>query len=92
MITLTLKPQHQDSVIGQLLSLKSKLDYHKNEIAPNLYQLKDWEKKEYATVDYDNQLEFDCLKQYIIENQGVFNSLLNSYNLSVAIFVNKFLL
>lgn len=92
MKNLILKPQHEDSVIGQLLALKSQLDYHKNEIAPKYYEMEKWEQKEYLSVDNDNQLQFDNLKNHIIENQCVFNALLNSYNLSVAVFVNKFLL
>lgn len=92
METLSLKPQHQSSVIGQLLELKSQLQFHKTEIAPKFYQMEKWEQKEYIKVDSDNQNEFDTLKSYLIVNESIFNDILNHYNLSVAVFVNKFLL
>jgi len=92
MATLTLKPQHEDSVIGQILSLKSQLNYHKHSIAPFTYEMEKWEIKEYEAINSDNYYKLEELKQYIISNEACFNELLSSYNMSVAIFVNKYIL
>lgn len=90
MKTLALKPQHQDSVIGQILGLKAQLEYHKHNIAPFTYEMEKWEAKEYQAVHEDNLSQFNDLRNHIISNEAVFNLLLCDYNLSVAIFINLF--
>ncbi len=92
--TLILKPQHKTTVIGQMLSLKSQIEYHKKEIAPNLYQLDKWEEKEYLKVNSDNIAELERLKKIIIADKPTFTNFLQKYSsgLCVAIFINKYIL
>lgn len=94
MKTLNLKPQHETTVIGQMLYLKCAIEYHKNEIAPNLYQVEAWEQKEYNAVNSQNVAELDRLKQVIIADESTFNHFLQQYQsgLSVALFINKYIL
>jgi hypothetical protein len=94
MKTMIIKPQHETTVIGQMLSLKSQIDYHKKEIAPNLYQVEEWEQKEYLAVNAANKLELERLKQVIIEDKPTFNNFFQQYSsgLCVAIFINKYIL
>ncbi|MDB5288549.1 MAG: hypothetical protein JWR05_3498 [Mucilaginibacter sp.] len=92
METLALKPQHETTVIGQLLSLKSQLVYHAKNTAPFYNEMAIWEMKEYKAVNEDNEVEFLRLKNILISNQSTFNVLLSEYGHSVAVFVNKYLL
>lgn len=94
MKTLILKPQHETTVIGQMLSLKSQVEYHKNSIAPFLYQVAAWEQKEYLSVNADNENELERLKQIIIADKPTFNAFLQQYQsgLCVSLFVNKYIL
>lgn len=94
MKTLTLKPQHETTVIGQMLSLKSAIEYHKKEIAPNLHEVATWEKKEYNAVNADNIAELERLKAIIIADKPTFNQFLQQYQsgLCVALFINKYIL
>lgn len=94
MKTLTLKPQHETTIIGQMLQLKRSIQYHKENIAPNLHEVAKWEQKEYLAVDADNQAELERLKQIIISDKPTFNQFLSQYQsgLCVAMFVNKYIL
>lgn len=92
MKTLVLKPQHETSVIGQLLSLKSQINHHNQNIAPFYYNMIACEVKEYTAVNGENEAMFADLKKYLIGNEAVFNALLSQYNLSTSVFVNKYLL
>lgn len=92
MKTLTLKPQHETSVIGQMIQLVSSINYHKNEIAPRLQDAELFERKEYEAMNNENIQSLSEMKAYIIENENVFNDLLSSYGLSVSVFINKFIL
>ncbi|MGF7082975.1 hypothetical protein [Mucilaginibacter sp. UYCu711] len=94
MKTLKLKPEHETSVIGQILSLKSQLDYHKNNIAPFFHEMEKWEQKEYSAVNADNEVELERLKQHIIANTPTFNQFLQQYQsgLCVPMFVNIYIL
>jgi|GEM_PF-4129110 len=87
-----LKPQHQDTVIGQMLDLKAQINYHNDSIVPFYSELQVWEKKEYESVNNDNINKLAALEQYIIENESLFNLILIDYNMSVAIFINKHIL
>lgn len=87
-----LKPQHQDSVIGQMLGLKAQITYHNDNIVPFYNEMKVWEKKEYDNVNNNNINKLAELKQYTIENESLFNLILIDYNMSVAIFINKYIL
>lgn len=94
MKTLTLNPQHETTVIGQILSLKSAIAYHKNNIAPFLHEVAAWEQKEYLAVNADNETELERLKQIIIADKPTFNQFLQQYQsgLCVAMFVNIYIL
>ena len=92
MKTLALKPQHETSVIGQMIQLASSINYHKNEIAPRLQDAVPFERKEYEAMNNENIQSLSEMKAYIIENESTFNNLLSSYGLSVSIFINKFIL
>lgn len=78
-----LKPQHQSSVIGQILEAKSQIVYMEANTLPFLDQMEAWESKEYSSIYSD-------LKSYISENQSHFNLLLNQYSsgLCVPLFMN----
>lgn len=92
MKTLILKPQHETTSIGLMLQYKSAIEYHNKNIAPRFNEMEKWEQKEYKKnlIDYTNSLEDN--KKYIIENESFFNELLSQYNLSVSIFINKYIL
>jgi len=92
MKTLALKPQHETSVIGQMIQLVSSINYHKNEIAPRLHEAELFERKEYEAMNNENIQSLSEMKAYIIENESTFNNLLFSYGLSVSVFINKFIL
>lgn len=94
MKTLNLKPQHETTVIGQILSLKSQLSYHAKNIAPFYHEMEKWEQKEYKAVNADNETELERLKQIIISDKPAFNTFLSQYQpgLCVAMFVNIYIL
>lgn len=94
MKTLILKPQHETTVIGQMLSLKSQIEYHRSNIAPFLYQVEAWEQKEYLSVNANNEAELERLKQIIIADKPTFNTLLQEYQsgFCVSLFINKYIL
>lgn len=85
-----LKPQHQTSAIGQLLELKAQVVYHELNIAPFYSEMEAWEKKEYAGVYAKNIDALNQLKKHVIENESLFNDILNSYGLSVSVFLSKY--
>lgn len=82
-----LKPQHQDSVIGVMISLNCQMMHYKSEILPYINDMAAWEAKEYVLINDSNAKQFDDCKAHIIENESIFNEMLSSYNLSVATFV-----
>jgi len=86
---LNLKPQHEDTVIGKLINLKSLLDEHKNNVKPLLSKMENWEKKESLQIYNDIKNEISELKNVITENESVFNSILGDYNLTVTMFLYK---
>ena len=94
MKTLTLKPQHEKTVIGQMLSLKSQIVYHKENTTPFYHEMQAWEAKEYKAVLADNETELERLKQIIIADKAEFNAFLSQYQsgLCVAMFVNQYIL
>lgn len=94
MKTLTLKPQHETTVIGQMLSLKSQIEYHNKNIAPFYHEMGKWEMKEYQSVLSDNETELERLKQIIISDKPTFNQFLQQYQsgLCVAMFINIYIL
>lgn len=94
MKTLTLKPQHETTVIGKMLSLKSQIEYHKKNTAPFYHEMEKWEMKEYQSVLSDNETELERLKQIIIADKQTFNQFLSQYQsgLCVAMFVNIYIL
>lgn len=85
-----LKPQHQSSVIGQILEAKSQIVYMEANTLPFLDQMEAWESKEYSSIYSDLKKQIADLKSYISENQSHFNLLLNQYSsgLCVPLFMN----
>lgn len=86
-MSIQLKPQHQDSVIGRMIETKKMLKYYESTVIPEINELKEWEQKEYWSNYRDYQKQFEDYKQYIKEKEASFNLLLCQYNLSVATFV-----
>jgi len=50
-----------------------------------------WEVEEYKSVNSNNIAKLNELKCTLIENESIFNEILNTYNLSVAVFLNKYI-
>jgi len=92
METLKLEEKHHGNVIDQMLKLKTRINYHKNEIVPNFYKMYSYEEKEYLAIHNDCLAELKFLKNLIIEHEAIFNEILSSYNLSVSVFINKYIL
>ena len=92
MNTIKLNAKHQDSVIGQILELKNQITYHTENIAPFYSEMQAWEAKEYKSVYDENISRLSELKNMLIENESIFNEILSSYNLTVAVFINKYIL
>ena len=91
MQTLQLKPQHQDSVIGQILKMKALTEYYYNQVAPNISKMQNWEQKEYMSAHSANVAELERLEKYIIEHEALFNELLFEYGYTVTTFLAKFI-
>lgn len=89
MTTTNLKPQHQTTVIGQLLDLKEQIKYHETHTAPFYNEMAEWERKEYVAVYKDNVSDFHKKIEYIKNNEANFNEILSQYNLSVATFIDS---
>lgn len=92
MATLSLKPQHQTSVIGQLLDLRASITYMEKEVEPFYTEMEKWEANEYKALAKGYRAKFDELKAFIIANKATFNLMLSDYNLCVSMFIYKHLL
>ena len=84
-----LKPQHEESVIGQYITYKNQELYYINEVEPILKSLEEWERKELISVGDDWKKRVQKSKQYIINNERFFNKILSEYSLSVTVFLAK---
>ena len=91
MQTLQLRPQHQDSVIGQMLKAKAAVNYYNAEILPNYKDMDAWEVNEYEVTNNANVAELERLEKYIIEHESLFNELLFEYGYTVTTFLAKFI-
>lgn len=91
METLKLKPAHVDTVIGKLIDFKKAIDYHLEYIKPRYSKMEPWERKEYEKVFQYDLEELKHLKFYLMDNEPLFNKMLSEYNLSVAVFIAKYL-
>jgi hypothetical protein len=89
--TLKLKPQHQDSVIGQILKAKAAVNYFNTEILPRYKEMDVWEANEYEVVNQKNLAELERLEKYIINHEALFNDLLCEYDLTVTTFLAKYI-
>ncbi len=89
--TLKLKPQHQDSVIGQILAIKSAVNYHNDVVLPHYKEMDVWEANEYEVVNQKKLTELERLEKYIIKNEALFNDLLSGYDLTVTVFLAKYI-
>jgi hypothetical protein len=89
--TLQLKPQHQDSVIGQILKMKALVDYYYNKVAPNVSKMQNWKAKEYIDANSANLTELERMKNYIKQHEALFNGLLCEYDLTVTVFLAKYI-
>jgi hypothetical protein len=92
METLKLEEKHYGNVIDQMLKLKSRINYHITEIVPNLSSMYSYEEKEYIVIYNSCLAELKFLKNLIIEHEAIFNEILTCYNLSVSVFINKYIL
>lgn len=91
MTSKNLKPQHQSTIVGQLLEAKQAVNYHNKNIKPFLSDMENWEAKEYTDVNNDNLNKINNLKNVLIENESIFNPLLSEYELTVTIFIAKYI-
>lgn len=92
METIKFKPIHQDSIPCKCIELKKQIDYYSTKIAPNFDELEDWQINEYVIVHKQN---IEALNGHIIHmraNESIFNELLNAYNLTVTIFIRKYII
>jgi hypothetical protein len=89
--TLKLKPQHQDSVIGQILSVKSAVNYYNYSLLPRYKEMDVWEANEYEVLNQKNLTELERLEKYIIKHEALFNGLLCEYDLTVTVFLAKYI-
>jgi hypothetical protein len=89
--TLQLKQQHQDSVIGQILKAKAAVNYFNAEILPHYKEMDIWEANEHDVVNQKNLTELERLEKYIIKHEALFNGLLCEYDLTVTIFIAKYI-
>jgi len=90
MTTLKLQAKHEDTLVGQYLNLVAQVNYHNANTAPFYSEMENWEMKEYVAVNNDNLEAIENCKKAMMENESIFNELLSAYNLSVAVFVNKY--
>lgn len=91
MTTLKLQPKHEDTVIAKMLSLKSQINYHIENVAPFYSEMEKYEAKEYKEIYSENVTELNEKKQYILENEMLFNNILSLYGLTVTIFLVRFI-
>ena len=90
MTTLKLQAKHEDTLVGQFLNAVSRVNYHNANIAPFYSEMEKWEMKEYVAVNNDSLETIENCKKAMMENEAIFNELLSDYNLSVAVFINKY--
>lgn len=91
MIALKLKPQHETTVIGQIIDANRAVNYHNENTAPFYNQMEKWEMKEYKSVNDDNIAKIKILKDTLISNESLFNNLLSEYNLTTTIFIARYI-
>jgi hypothetical protein len=89
--TLKLKARHQDSVIGQILSVKSAVNYHNDVVLPRYKEMDVWEANEYEVLNQKNLTELERLENYIKHHEALFNELLCEYDLTVTTFLAKYI-
>ena len=89
---INFNPIHQDSIPCKCIELKKQIDYYSTKIAPNFDELEDWQINEYVQVHKQN---IEALNGHIVHmraNESIFNELLNAYNLTVTIFIRKYII
>ena len=84
-----LKPEHQDTLIGQLLTLKSRREYYLKNTMPFYSEMTKSEQKEYSELYDENESDIRILSECIMQNQSIFNHILSNYNLSCVTFLAK---
>ena len=84
-----LKPEHQDTLIGKLLTLKSKRNYYLKNTITFYNEMTKSEQKEYSELYEENESDIRILSSCIMEHQSIFNSILSNYNLSCVTFLAK---
>jgi len=89
MKNLQLKEKHQNTVIAKTLKIKKQIDYYNSNISPKLNDLEQWMKKEYVKNHENVKKEYENLKEYILDNEELFNEILNEYNINVVSFFNS---
>lgn len=84
---MQLKPIHQHSAIAKYLEAKATVKHCES----NDYSgLQIWEQKEWANVLKEAKGEALEWKNYICENEPLFNNVLADYGMSVAVFLCKY--
>ncbi len=86
-------PQLQDSTLGQMIYLKTQIDYHLKNIIPFYSEMEFWERKEYEAVYSLNVSDLENKKKYVMEHESIYNELLSAskMSMSVTVFINKFI-
>lgn len=90
MTTLKLQAKHEDTLVGQFLNAVSQVNYNNANIAPFYSEMEKWEMKEYVAVNNGNLEIIENCKKAMMENEAIFNEMLSEYNLTVAVFINKY--
>lgn len=85
-----LKPQDQDGVIGQIISVYNGLKYMKEEVIPHLNEMEAWEAKEYKQIYFKDQSILEELNKCIQSNLIFWAERLSFYHTSPAVFLNAF--
>lgn len=81
--------QNQDGVLGQLLNANDEIIYLETEIFSRVAEMENWEEEEYQSNYNDLKKVIKELKEYIVNFEAFFNTILSPYNLSVATFIAK---
>ena len=72
---LQLKPQHQDSIIGQMLKAKAAVNYYNAEILPNYKDMDAWEVNEYEVTNNANVADAEKRFKNSVKVVGLFDQL-----------------
>ena len=86
---ITLRPSHQDTIIGALQETVQAINYHNNVIAPALDTLDASDAREFLLSFDDYTQDRAKYEAYLMDNEAVFNKLLSSYGLTVAVFIAR---